>query len=109
METVLTLCKADVTVVDTADAAFAALQRLRPDILLSDIEMPGKDGYSLIKRVRALPASEGGNTPAAALTAYARPEDRRRALEAGFQYHLPKPVEASELIKVIDRLLGRAS
>lgn len=107
MEMVLTLCKATVTVVDHADAAFEALRRLRPDILLSDIEMPGRDGFSLIRQVRALPPEEGGQTPAAALTAYARKEDQIKALEAGFQYHLPKPVEAAQLVEMVGRLLGR--
>lgn len=107
MEMVLTLCKAEVTVFDNADAAFEGLCRLRPDVFLSDIEMPGKDGYSLIRRIRALPENEGGETPAAALTAYARKEDADHALAAGFQYHLPKPVEAARLVEVVSRLLGR--
>lgn len=108
MEMVLKLCKAEVTVLSNANDAFEALQRIRPDVLLSDIEMPGQDGYSLIRRVRALPAGEGGETPAAALTAYARMEDQVRALEAGFQYHLPKPVEAARLVELVEKLVGRA-
>lgn len=107
LEMVLTLCKAKVTVVDNADAAFEALRRVRPDILLSDIEMPGQDGFSLIRRVRELSPEEGGQTPAAALTAYARKEDQTKALAAGFQYHLPKPVEAAQLVEMVERLLGR--
>ena len=71
--------------------------------------MPGEDGYSLIKKVRALAADEGGQIPAAALTAYARAEDRMRVLRAGFQIHLPKPVEPAELVAVAANLSGRHS
>jgi signal transduction histidine kinase len=107
LEVVLTHSEAEVTVVATAAEAVEAVRRLRPDVLLSDIEMPGEDGYSLITRVRALGPEEGGNTPAAALTAYARVEDRTRALRAGFQQHLPKPVEPAELVAVVANLAGR--
>jgi CheY-like chemotaxis protein len=72
--------------------------------LISDIGMPGQDGYDLIRQVRALPASHGGSVPAAALTAYAFAEDRRRALNAGFSMHIPKPVEPSELVAVATSL-----
>ena len=76
-------------------------------MLVSDIGMPGEDGVSLIRRVRALPEARGGRTPAAALTAYAREEDRIRALRAGFQIHVPKPVGPSELATVVANLAGR--
>ena len=66
------------------------------------------DGYELIRRVRALPADEGGNIPAAALTAFARPEDRLKALRAGYQSHIAKPVVPEELVAVVARLAGRA-
>jgi CheY-like chemotaxis protein len=69
--------------------------------------MPGEDGYSLIARLRQRPAEDGGRTPAVALTAYARVEDRTRALFAGFQNHVPKPVEPAELLAVIASLSGR--
>ncbi|MBA3962757.1 MAG: response regulator [Chthoniobacterales bacterium] len=105
--TVLTRCQASVTVVATAAEALAAVRELRPDVLLSDIEMPNEDGYDLLRQVRALPPEEGGNTPAAALTAYARVTDRTRVLRAGFQLHVPKPVEPSELIAVIANLAAR--
>ena len=85
----------------SAGAALTELRRWRPDVLVSDSEMPGEDGYSLIRKVRALAPSEGGDTPAIALTAYSRPQDRLRALDAGFTVHLPKPVDPSELTGVV--------
>ena len=100
-------CGARVTSVASAPEAFAALQELRPDVLVSDIGMPDEDGYSLIKRVRALPREAGGATPAAALTAFARVEDRVKVLRAGFQIHLPKPVEPLELVTTVASLAGR--
>ena len=69
--------------------------------------MPGEDGFSLIARVKALPAEEGGRTPVVALTAYASEEDRLRALSAGFAEHLPKPVEPAELVAAVAQLAGR--
>ncbi|HEX8703361.1 MAG TPA: response regulator, partial [Myxococcaceae bacterium] len=81
-----------------------ALQSVRPQLIISDIGMPGEDGYSFIQRVRALSADEGGRTPAVALTAYARIEDRMRALMAGFSNHVPKPVEPLELLAVLAAL-----
>jgi CheY-like chemotaxis protein len=70
--------------------------------------MPELDGYALIRKLRALSHEEGGNTPAAALTAYARSEDRVKVLEAGYQTHVTKPVDPSELIAVVSSLAGRA-
>ncbi len=96
-----------VTVAPDAARGLAAVQRGRPDVLISDIEMPGEDGYELMAKVRALAADEGGATPAVAVTAYVRAEDRRRALAAGFQRHLGKPVEPEELILVVASLVGR--
>jgi CheY-like chemotaxis protein len=80
------------------------LNRSPPDVLLSDIGMPGEDGYDLIRRVRALARDRGGDIPAAAISAYARPQDRQRMLNAGFSIHLPKPVEPAELIAVVATL-----
>ncbi len=91
----------------SAAAALAILREWRPDVLVSDIEMPGEDGYSLIRRVRALPAGEGGHTPAVALTAYGRPEDRIRTLSAGFTMHVPKPVDPAELSTIIASVATR--
>ena len=87
--------------------ALPMLQRCRPDVLISDIEMPNQDGYSLIRRIRALEPGDGGKTPAVALSAYSRPEDRIRSLLAGFNLHVSKPVEPSELTTVVASLAGR--
>jgi signal transduction histidine kinase/CheY-like chemotaxis protein len=94
-------------IVTTAATAAEALERLldeQPDVLLSDIGMPEEDGYDLIRKVRALPRDRGGDIPAAALTAYARAEDRRQMLNAGFSIHLPKPIEPAELVAVVSTL-----
>jgi PAS domain S-box-containing protein len=98
---------ASVAAVASATEALGALTRLAPDVLLSDIGMPNVDGYELIRQIRALPAGEGGHTPAAALTAYATPDDRQRALDAGYNLHISKPVEPNELAAAVARLAGR--
>ena len=87
--------------------AMEIIESWRPDVLIADIGMPVEDGYGLIKRVRALPRESGGQTPALALTAYARTEDRVRALSAGYQVHLSKPVDRVELAAVVARLVER--
>jgi PAS domain S-box-containing protein len=101
-------CKAVVT---TAGSAAEALARFEaeppPDVLVSDIGMPGEDGYALIRRVRALGPGRGGDVPAIALTAYARAEDRMKAMLAGFQQHVVKPAEPAELIMLVALLSGR--
>jgi CheY-like chemotaxis protein/anti-sigma regulatory factor (Ser/Thr protein kinase) len=107
LKAVLEQCGASVTTVASAREALSALKERRPDVLISDLGMPEEDGYSLIKKVRALAAEEGGQTPSAALTAYARVEDRMKVLRAGFQIHIPKPVEPAELIAVVANLAGR--
>jgi PAS domain S-box-containing protein len=100
-------CKAVVTAAGSAKEAFDLLRSHRPDVLVSDIGMPSEDGYSLIRRVRALPHEDGGDTPAIALTAYARSEDRMKAVLAGFEQHVVKPVEPRELIAMIASLVRR--
>jgi len=105
--TALEQCGAQVTAVANVPDALAALDRERPDVLISDIGVPGEDGYSLICKLRARSADQGGNLPAAALTAYARSEDRIRALSAGFQTHLAKPIDPAELVATIAALAGR--
>lgn len=99
-------CDAKVSTASTAVEAFSLLRSERPDVLVSDVGMPGEDGYALIGRVRALSDAEGGRTPAIALTAYARSEDRVKAVLAGFQHHLAKPVEPAELIAMVASLLN---
>jgi PAS domain S-box-containing protein len=104
---VLIDCKAQVLTAANAGEAVEVLSRERPNVLVSDIGMPGQDGYELIRRIRSMSVEEGGNTPAAALTAFARSEDRRRALLAGYQTHIAKPVEPAELVTVVASLAGR--
>jgi CheY-like chemotaxis protein len=101
---VLEDCGCEVTTAGSVSEALARIGEGVPDVLLSDIGMPGEDGYELIRRVRLLPSPAGGDLPAAALTAYARPEDRRRLLNAGYSIHLPKPVEPAELVAVVTTL-----
>jgi PAS domain S-box-containing protein len=107
LKAILEGCGAAVTEAGAADEALAALERAKPDVLVSDIGMPGENGYELIRRVRALPAERGGRVPAVALTAYAGTKDRRRALLAGFHTHLAKPVEPDELLAVVASLGAR--
>ncbi len=92
----------------SAAEAIAALENTAPDVIVSDIGMPGEDGNSLIRRIRLFPAERGGHTPAVALSAYAREEDRIRSLSAGFQMHLPKPFEPADLTAAILRLATRS-
>jgi CheY-like chemotaxis protein len=106
MTMLLELDGAFVTAVGSARDALQALEQNTPDVLLSDLSMPGEDGYALIGKVRALPADRGGRVPAAAVTARTSVEDRRRVLAAGFQVHVPKPVHAMELATVVARLAG---
>jgi len=99
---------AEVTAFATTADALVAVEATRPDVLVSDIGMPGEDGYAFIRRVRALGPDRGGQVPAAALTAYAKGEDGERVLSAGFQVHLPKPVQPADLANVVATLAGRA-
>jgi PAS domain S-box-containing protein len=98
-------CGADVVTASSAASGLERLTRELPDVLISDISMPSEDGYEFIRRVRQLPANSGGTIPAIALTAFARGEDRRRTLAAGYQYHLSKPVYADELITAVAQLV----
>ncbi len=102
-------CNAVVAVAASATEAFELVRADRPDVMISDIGMPAEDGYSLIRRVRALAPEEGGDVPAVALTAYARSEDRRRAVMAGFQHHVAKPVEPAELIAIVASVVAWAA
>jgi PAS domain S-box-containing protein len=99
---------ADVTALASVGEAVEALEREKPDVLVSDIGMPGEDGYALIRKVRALGPERGGQVPAAALTGFAAGDDSTRVLSAGYQVHLPKPVEPSQLAQVVGTLAGRS-
>jgi signal transduction histidine kinase len=103
---VLEGCGSEVTTAGSAAEALAAFVESKPDVLVSDIGMPEEDGYELIGKLRTLEAGTS-RIPAIALTAYARLEDRVRALNAGFQVHVPKPIEPAELIAVVASLTGR--
>ena len=107
MATALTRRQANVTAVSTAGEAIQAITRKRPDVLVSDIAMPDEDGYGLIEKVRLLENGKADKIPAVAITAYAKDEDRERALSAGFQIYLAKPVELTELISVVARAAKR--
>jgi signal transduction histidine kinase/CheY-like chemotaxis protein len=105
---VLTRAGGDVRGCASAEVALSTLGQWRPDVLVSDIEMPGLDGHALIRKVRALAPEQGGKTPAVALTAFSRPEDRIRSLMAGFSIHVSKPVDPAELTAIVASLAGRA-
>jgi len=104
---VLEDCGAQVILAGSANEGLDLLAREKPDMILSDIGMPGQDGYEFIRKVRAMAPDRGGRTPAAALTAFARAEDRTRALRAGYQTHVAKPVEPTELTAVVASLAMR--
>jgi signal transduction histidine kinase/CheY-like chemotaxis protein len=100
-------CGAEVIVAGSVAEGLEAIRAATPDLLISDIGMPEEDGYDLIRRIRELPGENGGRVPAIALTAYARVEDRMQALRAGYQMHVPKPVEMAELVAVAASLVQR--
>jgi signal transduction histidine kinase/ActR/RegA family two-component response regulator len=95
---------ADVRTCESAQEALEMLKDWKPDVLMSDIGMAGEDGYELIDKVRSLSDESGGRIPAAALTAYAREEDRQRALAAGYQMHIAKPISSNQLVAAVARL-----
>ncbi|HYP28035.1 MAG TPA: PAS domain S-box protein [Blastocatellia bacterium] len=107
LSTVLTQSGAYIKSASSADEGFAQVKEWRPDVIVSDIGMPGEDGYSFMKRARAWMREAGTWIPAVALTAYARAEDRMKALASGYQIHVPKPVEPAELITVLISLVDR--
>lgn len=98
---------AEVVAVASVEEALRAVGGRRPDVVLSDIGMPGLDGYNLIQTLRSRPPEDGGSVPVAALTAYSRPEDRAKALGAGFDAYLAKPVDLAELVATVDRLRSK--
>jgi signal transduction histidine kinase/CheY-like chemotaxis protein len=101
---ILTRQGAQVVAVGSVREALEQFDQRVPDVLVSDIGLPGQDGYALMRTIRGRPALRGGQVPAVALTAFAHPEDRIRALEAGFQIHSPKPVDADELTAIVASL-----
>ena len=103
--TILTQCGSDVRCTDSAAAAMQALHEWNPDLLVSDIGMPNEDGYSLIRKLRELEPDRGRGIPAMALTAYATDEDRLQALSAGFQIHVPKPIEPQDFLTSLASIL----
>ena len=107
MTTALTSRQAKVTAVSSAGEAIEAIITNRPDVLVSDIAMPDEDGYGLIRRVRSLEDGSRSDIPAVAITAYAKEEDRNRALSSGFQIYLAKPIELTELVSVVARAARR--
>jgi CheY-like chemotaxis protein len=98
---------AEVSTVSSVDEALEMVDICVPDVLLSDIEMPQRDGYTLIAAIRARAIERGGQLPAAALTAYSRPEDRAKSMLAGYDAHLSKPVDLAELVATVARLSTR--
>ncbi len=106
--TVLANHEADVVTASSADEALTQIRAAPPDVLVCDIGMPDRDGYSLMQSVRSLAPERGGSMPAVALTAYTRAADRARALAAGFDEHLTKPVDIGKLVHVVSGLFGRA-
>ncbi|HEY2941714.1 MAG TPA: response regulator [Vicinamibacteria bacterium] len=105
IEWVLKRVGAEVTSVGSAREALEVLEREKPHVLVSDLAMPGEDGYALLKKIRALPAERGGRTPAIALTAHSLVQDRLQSLRAGFQSHVPKPVVPEELVEVVASII----
>jgi signal transduction histidine kinase len=104
---VLEACEAEVIAAGSATEALGMIEQDRPNVLVSDIGMPGIDGYEFLQKVRAMGSSRGGLLPAVALTAFARSEDRTRTLMAGYQVHVSKPVEPAELVATIASVAGR--
>jgi PAS domain S-box-containing protein len=108
VSTMLTTAGAQTRTSTSAAEALPCVRSWRPHLLISDIEMPGEDGYALIRKVRALEPSDGGQTPAIALTAYGRPEDRIRSVSAGYNRHVVKPADPAELSMVIHGLAAES-
>jgi signal transduction histidine kinase/CheY-like chemotaxis protein len=109
LKTVLSRQGARVKTAPSAAAALSVLSKMKPDLLISDVGMPDIDGYALMRQVRSLPPERGGNVPAVALTAYAREQDRQRAIDAGFQLHLAKPIEVAQLSDSLAHLINQRS
>ncbi|HMI89702.1 MAG TPA: ATP-binding protein [Polyangiaceae bacterium] len=109
VQSVLTDAGAEAFTASSADEGFVLVKSLRPDVIVSDIGMPDRDGYDFMRDVRGLGVADGGRTPAIALTAFARSEDRTRAMLAGYQVHVAKPIDPQELVATIKSQLGHRS
>ncbi len=109
LKTVLSKHGARVTTAPSAAVALNLMSRVKPDVLISDVGMPDIDGYALMRQIRALPPERGGQVPAVALTAYAREQDRKRAIDAGYQLHLSKPIEINQLSASVAHLINNDS
>jgi CheY-like chemotaxis protein len=101
-------CGATVRTANSAAEGLIRFDEKTPDVLISDISMPGEDGYSLIRKIRNRPPQAGSTVPAIALTAYASPDDQARALSAGFDAHIPKPMDPFDLSTAISTLHAKA-
>ncbi|MGH9221279.1 MAG: response regulator, partial [Vicinamibacterales bacterium] len=108
LRVVLEAAGARVTTASSGPAALGMLESIKPDVLVADIGMPEMDGFELIKRVRAMASPHVRDLPAAALTAFARSEDRTKALQHGFEMHLAKPVDPGELVASVATLVRRS-
>ena len=104
----LTQFHVEVAAAASSEEALKLFEKWRPDVLISDLAMPVEDGFTLIRKIRAMTAEQGGNTPAAALTAYAREEDSNAALAAGFHSHVAKPIDPKMLAAAVSDLLRRS-
>ena len=109
LSTVLEGCGAHVTTASSVREALDIFAAWNADVVICDIGMPEKDGNTFIRAMRKLAPDKGGNTPAIALTGYVRVEDRLRALEAGYQMFVPKPIEAAELCTIVANLISAKS
>lgn len=107
MSVILDAHGAQTMVAATAAEGLTALRALRPEVLLSDISLPDEDGYDLVRRIRALPAEEGGHTPAVAVSAHVYTTDRERAFDAGFQAFLGKPITPRALVECVKTIVER--
>jgi CheY-like chemotaxis protein len=105
--TILKQAQAEVRTAESASAALEIMDEWLPDVLVADIGMPDVDGYAFISQVRTRTLQRGGSVPAAALTAYARTQDRMRVLSSGYQMHIPKPIQPAELVTVVASLARR--
>jgi CheY-like chemotaxis protein len=107
LEEVLTRAGCVVSTASNVAEALARMDDAQPEVVVSDIGMPDEDGYSLMRRIRARDRTDGGTVPSIAITAYTSPIDRKRALQAGFDMHVPKPVRASALLAALRYLRGQ--